>query len=119
MDDLVLAAPVAWTRTRKQSTCRRMESYSNGFREISLKTSSIEWYWSKVIDLTDPSSTASAFSGFLRFRDLLIYKGLCKVCVQLKTQSKDFDDVINLNLKGAFLVAKEVLPFIEKMAALL
>ena len=38
-------------------------------------------------------------------------QGLCSI---KKTQSKDFDDVINLNLKGAFLVAKEVLPFMRE-----
>ena len=31
-----------------------------------------------------------------------------------KTQNTDFDDVININLKGAFLVAKEVLPFMRE-----
>ena len=70
---------------------------------------------SKVIDLTDPYSIVSAFSGFSEISGFVNLAGYMQGLHSIeKTQSKDFDDVINLNLKGAFLVAKEVLPFMRE-----
>ncbi len=70
---------------------------------------------SKVIDLTDPYSIVSAFSGFSEISGFVNLAGYMQGLHSIeKTQSNDFDNVINLNLKGAFLVAKEVLPFMRE-----
>lgn len=69
---------------------------------------------SRAIDLTDPPSISSAFSGIKSLSGFVNLAGYMQGLSSIEnTTNREFDDVINLNLRGAFLVAKEALPLLR------
>ena len=69
---------------------------------------------SRKIDLTDTPSIASAFSGFKSLSGFVNLSGYMQGLSSIEnTTNREFDDVINLNLKGAFLVSKQALPLLR------
>ena len=66
------------------------------------------------IDLTNPTSISNAFSNLDKLSGFVNLAGYLQGLSSIeKTTSKEFDDVINLNLKGAFLVAKQALKLLR------
>ncbi len=66
------------------------------------------------IDLTDPPSIDNAFSDFKQLTGFVNLAGYMQGLNSIEeTTNKDFDEVIDLNLKGAFLVAKKALPLLR------
>jgi NAD(P)-dependent dehydrogenase (short-subunit alcohol dehydrogenase family) len=66
------------------------------------------------IDLTDPPSIVKAFSEFESLSGFVNLAGYMQGVSSIEdTSDKDFEDVIDLNLKGAFLVAKQALPLLR------
>jgi len=69
---------------------------------------------SRMIDLTNPPSISRAFSEFNSLSGFVNLAGYIQGLSSIEnTASKEFDEVINLNLRGAFLVAKEALPLLR------
>ena len=66
------------------------------------------------IDLTNPTSISNAFSNLDKLSGFVNLAGYLQGLSSIeKTTSNEFDDVINLNLKGAFLVAKQALKLLR------
>jgi NAD(P)-dependent dehydrogenase (short-subunit alcohol dehydrogenase family) len=66
------------------------------------------------IDLTEPASILNAFSGFKALSGFVNLAGFMNGLKSVEeTTEIEFDDIMNLNLKGAFLVAKTVLPLLK------
>jgi len=66
------------------------------------------------IDLTNPTSISNAFSNLDQLTGFVNLAGYLQGLSSIeKTTSTEFDDVINLNLKGAFLVAKQALKLLR------
>ena len=65
------------------------------------------------IDLTNPTSISNAFSNLDKLSGFVNLAGYLQGLSSIETTSKEFDDVINLNLKGAFSVAKQALKLLR------
>jgi len=68
----------------------------------------------RKIDLTISQTIENAFSDFNQLSGFVNLAGYMQGLNSIEeTTNKDFDEVINLNLKGAFLVAKRALPLLR------
>ena len=66
------------------------------------------------IDLKDHLSISKAFAGFKSLSGLVNLAGFMHGLNSLEnTTNEEFDEVMSVNLKGAFIVAKEALPLLK------
>ena len=66
------------------------------------------------IDLTDHLSISKAFADFKSLSGLVNLAGFMHGLNSLEnTTNKEFDEVMNVNFRGAFIVAKEALPLLK------
>ncbi len=69
---------------------------------------------SKMIDLTKPDSITNAFSEFESLSGFVNLAGFTYGLKSIETTTnREFDEVINLNLRGAFVVSKVVIPLLR------
>jgi len=66
------------------------------------------------IDLIDPDSISSAFSEFTSLTGFVNLAGFMHGLQSVEdTSDKEFDEIMQLNLRGAFLVSKTVIPLLK------
>ncbi len=69
---------------------------------------------SKKIDLTEPNSVTSAFSEIESLSGFVNLAGFMHALKPIETTTnREFDEIIDLNLRGAFIVSKVVLPLLR------
>jgi len=65
-------------------------------------------------DVRDPQSVAAAFANIERLDYLIYAAGITRESVIWKLGVDDWDDIHNVNLRGAFLVLREAIPIMRR-----
>ena len=86
---------------------------TEGATIIALDREAAPFAISHICDIADEDQVKSAFSGLSRLDAVVNSAGIARRAKVDETDMADFDAVMNVNVRGAFLVSKHALPYLR------